>query len=217
MVKPKFFDVEQNTDEWYELRSKKVTSSALTNIMANFGKAFGEPAKAYARNIAFERVFGKPAPSGPTTYQMREGHEKEPRACAEYSAQYFLDVENGGFFDCGDFGCSPDGLIVGGGVIEIKSQIPHIHFKTVKSQSFPSAYKWQIAANCSYPEQPFIDCISYCEDVPDERCIYVCRFYREELENDYSMIKERVEEFLETQVKPWVEIIGNSKYAVNVS
>lgn len=216
MDKIKFYDVEQNTDEWHELRAKKVTASGLSKIMANYGKAFGDPAKAYARNIAFERVFNKPAPSGITTQAMREGHEKEPRARAEYMAQYFVDVENGGFFDCGDFGCSPDGLIVGGGVIEIKSQIPSVHFETVKSQSFPSAYKWQIAANCSYTKQPFIDCISYCEDVPDERCIYVYRAYREQLEEDYSMIRERIDEFMEKQVKPWIEIIGNSKYSVNI-
>lgn len=215
MDKCTFYDVEQNTDEWLELRAGKVTASGLYKVMANYGNAFGEPAKAYAREIAFERVFGKPAPNLFQNAHTRRGHEQEPRAKAEYSTQYFFDIENGGFFDCGDFGCSPDGLIVGGGVIEIKSQIPSVHFETVKSQSFPSTYKWQIAANCIYTKQPFIDCISYCEDVPDERCIYVCRFFDEQLRDEYGKIKERLEEFIEKQVKPWIEIIGNSNYSVN--
>ncbi len=52
-------NVEQNTDEpcpwcgktWMELRAGKVTGSAIPKIMANYGKAFGEPAKKYATNI----------------------------------------------------------------------------------------------------------------------------------------------------------------------
>ncbi len=215
MGKVKFFDVEQNTDEWLNLRAGKVGASGLSKIMANFGKAFGEPAKDYARSIAFERVFNKPAPSGFQNSHMQRGHEQEPRARMQYEQQYFAEIENGGFFDCGDLGCSPDGLIVGGGSIEIKSQIPHIHFKTVKSKSFPSAYQWQIAANCVAIKMPYIDCISYCDDVPDERCLYVRRYYSDELLENYSMIKERLDEFIVKQVKPWIEIIGNSEYSIN--
>ena len=212
-MKPKFYDVQQNTDEWLELRAKKVTASGLSKIMANYGKAFGEPAKAYARDIAFERVFNKPAPSLFSNAHTRRGHEQEPRAILEYEAQYFASVENGGFFDCGDFGCSPDGLIVGGGVIEVKSQIPSVHFQTVKSQSFD--YKWQRAANLMLTKQPFIDCISYCEDVTDDRCIYVRRFYPDECSEDFEKIQERTGEFLRKLVEPWIEIIGNSNYSVN--
>ena len=37
-----FIDIEQNSDEWYELRAGKLTSSKLGLVMANYGKAFGE-------------------------------------------------------------------------------------------------------------------------------------------------------------------------------
>lgn len=217
MPKVKFYDVEQNTDEWLDLRAGKITASGLSKVMANIGKAFGEPAKDYARQIAFERVFNKPAPSGFQNSHTQRGHEQEPRALMQYEEQYFASIDNGGFFDCGDHGCSPDGLIVGGGSIEIKSQIPHVHFKTVDSGSFPSAYKWQITSNCLDIGMPYIDCISYCDDVPDTRCLYVRRFYAEELKDNHSKIIERREEFIEKQVKPWVEIIGNSNYSVNTN
>lgn len=216
MDKPKFYDVEQNTEEWEQLRAGKVTASALSKIMANYGKPFGDPAKTYAREIAFEKVFNKPVPSGFENYHTRRGHEQEPRAVMAYEQQYFSVIENGGFFDCGKFGLSPDGLIVGGGVIEVKSQIPSSHFNTVKSQSFPSAYKWQVAANCIFTGQPFIDCISYCEEVTDDRCLYVRRFYSDELMEDYKKITERLEEFFAKQVLPWVEVIGNSKYSAGM-
>ena len=38
----KFIDVEQNSDEWFDLRGGRLTSSKLGVIMANFGKSFGE-------------------------------------------------------------------------------------------------------------------------------------------------------------------------------
>lgn len=214
----KFYDVEQNTEEWLQLRVGKITASSLSKIMANYGERFGEPAKKYAMDIAFERVYGKYSESDTfSNYHTRRGHEQEPLARMEYESQYFAEIENGGFFDCGDFGCSPDGMIVGGGVIEIKSQIPSIHFQTVKSQSFPSAYKWQIAANCMYLKQPFIDCISYCADVTDDKRLYVRRFQSEELKDDYEKIQLRIDEFLKKLVNPFIKMIKQSNYSVGVN
>ena len=40
-----FHNVDQNTDAWFDLRLVKITSSNFGTIMANDGKAFGEPAK----------------------------------------------------------------------------------------------------------------------------------------------------------------------------
>ena len=53
-----FHDIVQNSDEWFELRKGKVTTSNLGLIMANYGKAFGEPAKKYAFRLAKEQVTG---------------------------------------------------------------------------------------------------------------------------------------------------------------
>lgn len=52
-------DVQQNSDEWLAMRLGKVTASGASLFMANLGKAFGEPAKKYAVELALQRVTGK--------------------------------------------------------------------------------------------------------------------------------------------------------------
>ena len=44
-----FIDVIQNTEEWFNLRIGKATSSNFAKIMANNNKAFGNPAIEYAQ------------------------------------------------------------------------------------------------------------------------------------------------------------------------
>ncbi len=51
-----FHSIEQNTPEWLELRAGKATGSAIPKIMANDGKAFGEPAKRLAVEIAINTI-----------------------------------------------------------------------------------------------------------------------------------------------------------------
>ncbi|WP_177412500.1 PDDEXK family nuclease [Entomomonas moraniae] len=53
-------------------------------------------------------------------------------------------ANNGGFFDCGDYGESPDGLVNDDGVIEIKSVIASTHYATLKRNLFDPSYKWQL-------------------------------------------------------------------------
>ena len=56
----KWHDVEQNSPEWDALRMGKATASSYPKFMANNGKAFGDPAKRYALQIALERWQGEP-------------------------------------------------------------------------------------------------------------------------------------------------------------
>ena len=58
-----FHDVEQNSEEWFELRAGRLTSSNMGKVMANYGKAFGNPAKQLASKIAVELITGKPMDS----------------------------------------------------------------------------------------------------------------------------------------------------------
>jgi hypothetical protein len=123
----KFYDVAQNEDEWFALRAGRLTSSKLGTIMANYGKAFGEPAKKYAVNIAIEQITGKPIASTYTNEHMERGHEQEPVARMLYEEENFTEITNGGFFGSEFIGCSPDGLEGNNGVIEIKSVIAPVH------------------------------------------------------------------------------------------
>lgn len=208
-----FHNVEQNTDEWFALRAGKLTSSNLSKVMANFGKAFGDPAKKLAVTIAIEQISGNPILSEYSNEHMDRGHEQEPLARALYEEETFSIVTNGGFFDCGFMGCSPDGMVGKDGLIEIKSAIPSIHYERVRKQAIDSAYKWQCAANLIHTSRAWLDFVSFCADFPEGKRLFVYRLYWEEITKEAEMIQERSEEF-ETLVKATRLQIETGNYSV---
>ena len=66
-------DVEQNGEEWDALRLGKATASNFGLIMANDGKAFGEPAKRYALQLALGSLITKLTVTAPTASLARTG------------------------------------------------------------------------------------------------------------------------------------------------
>jgi hypothetical protein len=204
-----FIDVEQNSDEWFELRAGRLTSSKLGVVMANYGKAFGEPAKKYAVNIAIEQITGEPIPSTFTNAHMERGHEQEPIARELYENNTFSDVTNGGFFDCGFIGCSPDGMVYDDGVIEIKSVIASVQFANVKRGSVDPAYYWQCVGNLKFTGRQWLDFVSYSSEFPVDRQLFVYRIYAADLAAEFDKINMRVNEF-KNLVAQSKEIILNS-------
>lgn len=193
-----FHNIDQNTDEWLDLRAAKLTGSGCSKVMANYGKAFGEPAKKIAVQIAVEQLTGKRTDSGSYSNEhMERGHEQEPIARALYEDQYFVDVDNGGFFDCGNTGCSPDGLVGDNGLIEIKSVISHVHYANIKRGGVDPAYKWQIYFNLLKTGREWIDFVSYCADFPANKKLFVHRVNANDSKDEFKMIKEREDKFFE--------------------
>lgn len=191
----KFIDVEQNTDEWFDLRAGKLTSSKMGVIMANFGKSFGEPAKKYAVNIAIEQITGNPIQSTFSNEHMERGHEQEPIARMLYERESFCKVTNGGFFQSDFIGCSPDGMVNNDGVIEIKSVIAPVHFASIKRNKVDPAYKWQCIANMKFTGSDWLDFISFCADFPVGKQLFIHRIESDDYAEEFKMINERVAEF----------------------
>lgn len=188
-------DIEQNTDEWLQMRVGKVTSSGVGKIMANYGKAFGPPAKEYAVKIALEQLTGKAVGQHYTNAHMERGHEQEPIARALYEERYFCEVNNGGFFDNQITGDSPDGLVYEDGVLEIKSVIGHVQFATIKRGSFDPKYKWQLVFHLRETGRDWVDYASYSSDFPDGDRLYVHRSTRDDFKEEFEMVNNRLIEF----------------------
>lgn len=204
-----FHDINQNTDEWLDLRIGKITGSSCSKMMANYGKAFGEPAKKAAVTIAIEQLTGKrSANESYSNSQMQRGHDQEPIARMCYENEYFTDIDNGGFFDCGNFGCSPDGLVGEDGLIEVKSVLSNIHYATIKRGGIDPAYKWQIYFNLLKTGREWIDFVSYCADFPEATRLYVHRINRSECDEQFEMIEERSKQFFKL-VNEIKETIGD--------
>lgn len=188
-----WIDVNQNTEDWFNLRLGKVTSSNFDKIMANEGKSFGNPAIEYAQKIALEIVTEQRDETG--SYKnafMDRGHELEPLAIEAYEIETLQIVTNGGFNDNGLTGDSPDGNI-GDGCIEVKSVIPNIQWKRLKKGGFDLAYKWQIHGHIWQGEKDWCDFVSYCPEMPPKKQLYIFR-----VERDQEMIdrlKDRIDLF----------------------
>jgi len=208
-----YVDVDQNTDEWLQMRSGKLTSSKLGLIMANYGKAFGEPAKKYAVSIAIEQIKGSAIESNYTNEHMQRGHDQEPVARMLYEDYMFCSVDGGGFFTSEFIGCSPDGLVGECGVIEIKSVIENVHFYTVKRQSLDPAYKWQCIGNLMFTGRDWLDFVSYCSEFPDDKQLFIHRIWRDDLAKEFEMINERVGQFKDL-VEKTKKTILHSEYCI---
>lgn len=206
-------DVQQNNDSWDLLRVGKITGSSLGCVMAHYGKAFGEPAQKYASVIALGQITGKVAVSGYSNAHMERGHEQEPIARKEYEDRYFSKVTNGGFYENGDVGCSPDGLVGDYGVVEIKSAIGSMHYDRIRKQSYDAAYKWQLAGNLKFSGREWIDFISYCSDYPEGKQIYVYRCTRQSFAKEFEMIDYRLHDFRKL-IKQAAHVIMNNNYSL---
>lgn len=192
-----FHDALQNTDIWQELRCGKVTASNFGTFMANDPGAFGDPAKRYALQIALERATGIKSDNGFSSIHTERGHEQEPVARMLYEEMNFTDVLNGGFFDLGDYGDSPDGLVGDDGVIEIKSVTAPVHYATLKRGSFDPAYTWQLVGHLDCTGRDWVDFVSYCSEFPEHNQLIVYRAYRNDLSEKIVKLKDRREKFIQ--------------------
>lgn len=211
-----FIDVDHNTEEWELLRAGKITCSALGCVMANYGKAFGDPAKKYAVSIALGQITGKPMPQGFSNEHMERGHEDEHLARMAYEAETFCKVKKGGFFYCDDFGSSPDGLVGDDGAIEIKCAIPSIHYERIRKQSYDSAYKWQLVGNMMIPGRKWIDFVSFCPEFPPDKRLYIVKLRACNFKEEFDMVRIRVNEFRRL-IKETKETILNSNYLIEAA
>lgn len=191
-----FHDVQQNTEVWEALRVGKATGSNFGKFMANDGKAFGDPAKRYALQLALERLTGKKAEFSFTNDDMERGHVQEPIARMLYEEERFVDVSNGGFFDCGEYGDSPDGLVGSDGMVEIKSVIAPTHYATMQRGSFDPSYRWQMVGHLDCSGRNWVDFVSFCSEFPEAKRLLIYRLWRRDCEMEIQRLRSRRAEFL---------------------
>lgn len=191
-----WIDVEQNTDEWLDLRIGKIGGSSIGKIMANYGKAFGKPAHDQALRVALEKITGQRHENTYSNAHMERGHEQEPIARMLYEERTFSKVMNGGFFDFDEYiGVSPDGLVGTDGSIEIKSVIDTVHYETIKRGAFDPSYKWQLYLNLKSLNRAWIDYVQYCAAFPVGKQLFVQRIFYADCEIFFHMIDSRLDEF----------------------
>jgi hypothetical protein len=164
--------------------------------MANEGKAFGDPAKKYALQIALEIANGRKAEFSFSNDHTERGHEQEPIARMLYEDEFFVEVGNGGFFDHETYGDSPDGLVGEDGVLEIKSVTAATHYATLRRGSFDPAYRWQLIGHLDCTDRSWVDFASYCSEFPEASQLIVYRLHRRDFTDEIERLRARRAEFL---------------------
>lgn len=191
-----FHDVEQNSEAWFDLRLGKVTNSNAPAFMAAEGRPFGETAQHYALQVALEIVTGRRAEHSFSNRHTERGHAQEPVARMLYEEEHFCTVTNGGFFDCGPHGDSPDGLVGEVGCVEIKSVTAPVHYATLQRARFDPSYQWQLVGHLDCTGRDWVDFVSYCSEFPDDLQLLTYRLHRHEVSDEIRRLRKRRGELL---------------------
>lgn len=174
-----YHDIEQGTPEWDGIRRGMITASAIKVLVTPTGKAANnDSSRAYLHQLLAERITGT-SEAGYYSDDMARGHILEPLARDFYSRHY-APVKQCGFIikNYGDFsiGYSPDGLVGGDGLIEIKCRLSKHHINTILQGQIPSEYVTQVQTGLAVSNREWIDYISFTPGLP----FFTVRNYRDE-------------------------------------
>jgi len=170
-------DCEQGTPEWFQARIKIPTASEFATVMAK-GRN-GEPSKTrakYLRQIAGEIINGEPDEILYSNKFMERGKLLEPEIRNLYCMMASCEVRQVGFIRNGRKGCSPDSLIGNDGMLEIKSQAPHLLIDTILNDGFPAEHYPQLHGAMWVAEREWIDIAIGYKKMP----LVIKRTYRDE-------------------------------------
>lgn len=152
----------QGTPEWFAVRRGLPTASQFATIMAK-GKKAGEPSKTrltYLYKLAGERLTGEPMDSFSNAHTER-GHEMEGEARQLYAFLRDCEPEQIGFITNGPKGCSPDSLVGGDGMLEIKTKLPHLLLACHEQGGFPAEHRAQCQGQLWVAEREWVDLVCY--------------------------------------------------------
>jgi hypothetical protein len=190
-----YYDIEQNSNAWFEARLGVVTASNINLLLT----PKGEPAKnAKVRDYAYKLVGERLTWRMDYEYQgfdMERGHIQEGIARDIYSRSYeevrlcgFVMNTMHGF----KLGASPDGIVGDEGGIEIKSRLTKFQIQTVTEDVIDTDYINQIQANLLVTGRKWWDFVQYSNGMP----LYVKRVLPDAVRQ--ASIIEAVRQFEET-------------------
>lgn len=172
----KIIECEQGSADWFRARAGMPTASEFSTVMAK-GRDGGDSKtrRTYMLKLAGEILTGEPMENY-TNAHMERGKIMEDEARDLYSFMADCDPLRVGFIVNGPKGCSPDSLIGDKGMVEIKTQLPHLLIETLLKGEFPSEHKAQCQGGLWVADREWIDIAVYWPKLP----LFVKRAYRDE-------------------------------------
>lgn len=168
----------QGSPEWFAQRVGKLTASRMADVLATTKSGPSASRKNYLAQLVAERMTGQPAESF-SNAAMAWGTEHEPLARAEYEILTDYSVEQVSFVDHPDIewcGASPDGLVLDGGLVEIKCPNTATHIEYLLAGKPPVKYQPQMLLQLACTGREWCDFVSYDPRMPEEHRLFVARF-----------------------------------------
>lgn len=196
------FNCEQNSPEWYAARLGIPTSSEFKSICAK-GRGGGDAKtrRTYMLKLAGEILTQQPMYNY-TNDHMERGKDMEDEARQLYAMIADIEPVRVGFMRRGDVGCSPDSLLGGDGLLEIKTKLPHLQIDCLISDRLPPEHEAQVYGQLWVTGRQWVDFVSYWPGLP---------LFRKRVERDerqIAAIKLEVEVF-NKELRQLVEQIRN--------
>lgn len=173
--------VEQRSDEWFEARKGRATTSRFADVIAKTRNGYSTSRDNYRLEILLE-LHGYEADRYESK-EMQWGTETEPLARTTYELYTGNKVT-----ECGIFlhkkmrvGGSPDGLVGSDGTIEIKCPLPATHIKTLKDGKVPTKYIPQIQGQLWLTGRKWCDFVSFDPRMPENAQLFIKRVLRDDV------------------------------------
>lgn len=159
-----FLDIAQRSPEWYEARLGIPTASRFGSIMA---KGQGKMRRTYLTQLVAERLTGELQDSY-DNHHMARGRTQEGDALDRYALiNWDAELRRVGFVRMqlagGWIGCSPDALVGGDGIAEVKCPLPARVIETVLSGGVE--HRPQVQGNLWITGRAWCDLILYNADM----------------------------------------------------
>lgn len=200
---------QQGSIEWKADRAGKATGSRASDIVAKIKTGEAAARRDYRVQLVTERLTGAPAEDGFVSKDMQWGTEIEPFARMAYESRMGLMVREAGFAYLPDLpvGCSVDGFIEGGGLLECKCPKSATHIKYLQANKLPSEYEPQILHNLFVTGERFADFVSFDPRMPPALQLFHVRVTRDEAamkayEDELKLFLAEVDA-LESELRKW--------------
>lgn len=134
-----YYEIEQNTDEWFDKRKLSLTASRAQAIGNN-----GKGLETYVYDI-IANYYSSAEKESYTNEDIERGNELEDQARGIYELETGNKVDQVGFIELDKYtGGSPDGLIGKYGGLEIKCLNDSKYIRELLSEKRTTEYDWQI-------------------------------------------------------------------------
>lgn len=180
-------EIIQGSPEWKALRCGKVTASRVTDVVAKTKTGYSASRANYLAQLIAERLTGTPAETY-TNAAMQHGVDTEPEARAAYEFYQGATVEQIAFVPhpkIDQAGASPDGLVGGDGLVEIKCPNTATHLETLLGQAVPAKYADQMQFQMACTGRKWCDFVSYDNRMPENMRLFVRRVHRDDKRIDF--------------------------------